>query len=1301
MADPSWVAAWSAGDSATSCRIKKLPLEVLIRIASELATTDLCSFRLTCRTIERLLYVTFTDEFFTRKQFMIAAISLQALIDISKSRLGPHLRHLLIGLDRFPDNFQRPLPDDDKERKFRQRYADHFTFWNTGCHRDMLVEAFRNLPNLETVVIRDFNSRRRSRDGARAEWSSYGAPTIFDETGIRLNQAMLATSWTSNTNFQFSSQVFALVIQALGAANVPNVKGIEVMAKNGNQLRDFAFNVPSFNEATILPVLQRLERLHLSINLGWRAQSSPWTQVAAAAPDTMLRGFLCHCTNLKNLRINECHDSPTAMTDLLTWLAGDPNPVSNGSKSGDGRATGPAPPAMDKLEDLSLGWMSVPVAPLIKMLRKFAPTLRGLELWKMTLVMPFPPGSDPSDPPRVMFWTDFMNQLRQTPGLNLRHIKLGALKQAYLHRPEHHVSFKNRGIEAQYTGQHWKDFVDEVTPLLDVKWPRKLTPESEHSDDDDDDDIVEEVSVLDEDESEDLDGMDLAALVEDFAPGTMPPAAELLIQELMAQAQEEHDAFLGVDGYGFEADFPASSAILPIPSAAQRALHMPTRSSSRSAAAAAKQQAQAQPAAPPLDGCVLSFCGKFTPWGHTQTSFEALVRTLGGRPMKTVTKDATHLVCTQYDFIYHDDGKVGKATKSGVKVVQPEWLLECEKQNKLVSADDYVWTMAKATAGPAPSKAGSALPSVNGSAGKRANDDDDGDDDDDKSAAVKPQTKKQKASGKANGKTNGKTTAVKDEAEVKEEKVVAEGQFMKKKGLTIPLDEYCQLASYQVYVDPDSGMIYDASLNQSSTSNNHNKFYRLQILRENPSGTFKTWTRWGRVGEAGQNAVLGNGSFQDALKNFEKKFKDKSGLQWDKRGEDPKPGKYAFVERSYNDDDSDEEMDDADNKATVKTEDGDEAAVPDCTLPKPVQDLMELIFNQKYFQETMASLNYDANKLPLGKLSKATILRGFQQLKDLAALVDDPTLARSKWDMTVAAATEHLSNTYYSLIPHAFGRNRPPVINSDPQLKKEIELLESLSDMKDAADLLKIDRSNRSAQDVHALDRQFQSLGMEEMTPLAHESSEFGYLRNYLTGMHGSTHGHIRYRVQNIFRIERRGEALRLEESKFAGIPSDKRLLWHGSRVTNFGGILSQGLRIAPPEAPVSGYMFGKGIYLADMSSKSAGYCCSYNSNGHALLLLCEAELGDPLQRLTHSSYTAGESAAQNGMWSTLGMGDTAPAKWMDAGVVHESLKGIRMPDPSATATGTNIPNTSLLYNEYICYDVAQVKLRYLFHVML
>lgn len=132
----------------------------------------------------------------------------------------------------------------------------------------------------------------------------------------------------------------------------------------------------------------------------------------------------------------------------------------------------------------------------------------------------------------------------------------------------------------------------------------------------------------------------------------------------------------------------------------------------------------------------------------------------------------------------------------------------------------------------------------------------------------------------------------------------------------------------------------------------------------------------------------------------------------------------------------------------------------------------------------------------------------------------------------------------------------------------------------------------------------------------------------------GATHG-VNYQIGQIFRIERRGEKDRFEKSPFAGPPRDRRLLWHGSRVTNFGGILSQGLRIAPPEAPVSGYMFGKGIYLADMSSKSANYCCHYNSNGHALLLLCEAELGNPMQTLVNASYNAGEDAKAKGLLST------------------------------------------------------------------
>ncbi|UKZ72652.1 hypothetical protein TrVFT333_000285 [Trichoderma virens FT-333] len=692
-----------------------------------------------------------------------------------------------------------------------------------------------------------------------------------------------------------------------------------------------------------------------------------------------------------------------------------------------------------------------------------------------------------------------------------------------------------------------------------------------------------------------------------------------------------------------------------------------------------KAAAPAAPAVPPLDGCVIAISGKFDNSKHTHASLEQLIKSLGGSVTKSVTKTTTHVVCSEDDY-NNDSAKVAAGKAKDLPLVSPDWIFEAEKENKTIDPQTHVW--------------GSDKPADSQTNGKKRpimvskSDEDE-----------EPETKKAKTNGsKAKGaKSKAKAADPDPEPEAKEEKQVAEGQFIKKKDAAIPVDEHCPLVYNQVHIDPDTGLIYDASLNQTNASNNNNKFYRIQVLYDAKTKVYKTWTRWGRVGEIGQSAILGNGAVADAIKNFEKKFKDKSGLAWDNRGDNPKPGKYAFVERSYNPDSEDE--DDADDKVVAKKEDEEEVKIAECTLQLEVKSLMELIFNQQYFQATMTALNYDANKLPLGKLSKATITRGFQQLKDLAALMDDATLAASKWNTTVANATEMLSNMYYSIIPHAFGRNRPPIIRDNASLKKEIELLESLSDMKDAADIMKIDR--KSTDNIHPLDKQFQSLGLNEMTVLEHDSSEFQYLSDYLHGSKGESHG-LDYKVQEIFRIERQGENMRFDEyAEKSTIGANRRLLWHGSRATNFGGILSQGLRIAPPEAPVSGYMFGKGIYLADMSSKSANYCCSYISGGQALLLLCEAKLGDPMQQLTNASYDAGSTAKKGGMESTWGMGMTAPPKWMDAGVVHESLKGIQMPDITEKPCATNVDGAYLMYNEFICYDVAQVKLRYLFRVQM
>lgn len=241
------------------------------------------------------------------------------------------------------------------------------------------------------------------------------------------------------------------------------------------------------------------------------------------------------------------------------------------------------------------------------------------------------------------------------------------------------------------------------------------------------------------------------------------------------------------------------------------------------------------------------------------------------------------------------------------------------------------------------------------------------------------------------------------------------------------------------------------------------------------------------------------------------------------------------MERSYEADTEDEEVEEP--AANGYGSQNRSVSPVKSTLAVPVQSLMQLIFNQQYMHEAMSDLNYDAEKMPLGKLSKATINRGFQTLTELAALLRNSLSSQQE--------VEDLSNRYYSLIPHNFGRSRPPVIGDPSTLKREVELLDSLGDMKEGLDLLKKDLNN--AEKINALDRQFQSLGLEEMSVIDPYSSEFQELAGYLMNTRGATHG-ITYHVENIFRIERQGELDRFQKSGFAKIKSDRRLLWHGSR---------------------------------------------------------------------------------------------------------------------------------------------------------
>jgi len=94
----------------------------------------------------------------------------------------------------------------------------------------------------------------------------------------------------------------------------------------------------------------------------------------------------------------------------------------------------------------------------------------------------------------------------------------------------------------------------------------------------------------------------------------------------------------------------------------------------------------------------------------------------------------------------------------------------------------------------------------------------------------------------------------------------------------------------------------------------------------------------------------------------------------------------------------------------------------------------------------MIEMEYDIKKMPLGKLSKNNITKGYLVLKELEELIKKGTSS------TILTAK---TSEFYTLIPHNFGRRVPPVINSIDVLKSKMNMLEALTDIEVATKLMK------------------------------------------------------------------------------------------------------------------------------------------------------------------------------------------------------------------------------------------------------
>lgn len=461
----------------------------------------------------------------------------------------------------------------------------------------------------------------------------------------------------------------------------------------------------------------------------------------------------------------------------------------------------------------------------------------------------------------------------------------------------------------------------------------------------------------------------------------------------------------------------------------------------------------------------------------------------------------------------------------------------------------------------------------------------------------------------------------------------------------------------------DGKTIYNTTLSLSDLSTGINSYYILQIIEHDSKNVHHLFRRWGRVGNSKIGAFkLEKLSKSAAIHEFKRLFREKTGNEWEawesKSNFRKQPNKFYPLEIDYGVEKTPEVMKPLGTKSK---------------LDPRVISLMKMLFDIETYKAAMVEFEINMSEMPLGKLSKRNIEQAFQVLTEVQNVLSSDNLDKRN-SLLVDA-----SNRFFTLVPHV----HPQIISNEEALKSKIDMLEALRDIELASKLI---GSTGGDADEDPLDINYKKLCCD-IVPVPHDSDDFRLVKLYLERTHAPTHTEWSLELEDVFTVAREGEeqAFLPQKQKLG----NRMLLWHGSRTTNYVGILSQGLRIAPPEAPVTGYMFGKGVYFADLVSKSAQYCYTSKNNPIGLMLISEVALGE-IYELKSAQYMEKPPPAKH---STKGLGRNKPLE------KEFQTWGDQVTVPCGRPVASGIPNTNLLYNEYIVYDTTQINLRFLLKV--
>ncbi|KAH8894095.1 hypothetical protein GQ53DRAFT_804955 [Thozetella sp. PMI_491] len=373
---------------ASAAPITKCPPEILDGIASCLDSRDIKLLRLSCRYVDACVLRAFAQVPFHDVHVMRCRPSLQALVDLSSTRLGFYVKRLVVSNEVLHDynhraawcsyqrNLKRDIKRDNLYRDFINLSEEQKAIMATGEDRKMLVKALSNL-DLDVVGMRDFqpNPVFTSWNRPPRLWS-IGSRDIYLKAGMKLDD-MRPLTHLDPTNKKFSREdgsCFLMLLQALGTAKA-RPKRFEVYFDGACAFPDYAMDIPVHMEPCVVPMISGLEDVHLEVNGDYLRDrmESPTT------PTLRLRRFLSHTSSVRSLSIS-FRELTEWQSGFIAWLGGQPS-----QELPEAGLSGPPPVSLTQLQCLHLSGVTTSTEAVLHVIQKVSRTLQSLALTDLNL----------------------------------------------------------------------------------------------------------------------------------------------------------------------------------------------------------------------------------------------------------------------------------------------------------------------------------------------------------------------------------------------------------------------------------------------------------------------------------------------------------------------------------------------------------------------------------------------------------------------------------------------------------------------------------------------------------------------------------------------------------------------------------------------------------------------------------------------------------------------------------------------------------------------------------------------------